>query len=67
MEHPAFVDLLTHTWDMLADIATTKTASRTITLATVDTNGQPQACLVVLRFCGSRTSNFAIPYGCGIL
>jgi hypothetical protein len=49
MEHPAFVDLLTHTWDMLADIATTKTASRTITFATVDTNDQPQACVVVLR------------------
>ena len=49
MEHPAFVDLLTHTWDMLADIATTKPASRAITFASVDTDGQPQACVVVLR------------------
>ena len=49
MKPPAFVDLLDHTWDILTEIATTKTALRTITLATVDQDNQPQACLVVLR------------------
>ena len=49
MNPPAFANLFDHTWDILTEIATTKTALRTITLATVDRDNQPQACLVVLR------------------
>ncbi len=49
MNRPAFADLFDRTWDILTEIATTKTALRTITLATVDRDNQPQACLVVLR------------------
>ena len=49
MKRPAFDDLLDHTWDILTEMVTTKTALRTMTLATVDHDDQPQACLVVLR------------------
>ena len=49
MKSPSFADLLDHTWDILTEILTTKTALRTVTLATVDQYNQPQACLVVLR------------------
>ena len=49
MKSPAFADLFDHTWDILTEILTTKTALRTVTLATVDQDNQPQACLVVLR------------------
>ncbi len=49
MTPPAFTELLNHSWDILTEIATAKTALRIITIATVDRDNQPQACLVVLR------------------
>ena len=49
MKPPPFADLFANTWDILTEIATVKNSLRTITFATVDRNGQPQACLVVLR------------------
>lgn len=49
MTIPAFADVLDHAWKIMTEVATIKTALRTITLATVDQDNQPQACLVVLR------------------
>ena len=49
MKPPNFTDMLDHTWDILTEIATAKTALRAITLATVDKYNQPQACIVILR------------------
>ena len=49
MKHPSIVDLLDHTWEILTEICTTKTALSAVTLATVDRDDQPQVCLVVLR------------------
>ena len=49
MKLPTTVDVLDHTWDILKEICTTKTALSAVTLATVDRDDQPQVCLVVLR------------------
>jgi len=49
MNDPSLISLLDKSKKILQMVQSAKGSKRTMTLATVDPNGQPQVCLVVLR------------------